>query len=121
MSNLESIITVKAAARKADCIEHEALPPSKFDNNPPSASTTRDGLFLLLMLLLAALLLHHFYKRSPNRTPIDEEVAQDSGPALPGPHINANTRLQLNENRPQTFYDWVRASNADARGLTGAG
>ena len=88
----------------------------KLDHHLRAASTIRNGVFFLLLLLIAALLLSRYSRRDARRRHDDDETSQaaDDGPALPGPHIDANTRMQL-DNRPQTFYDWVRASNAASR------
>ena len=102
-----------AAAGKVNFLTHEHLLPRKLGDSLRAKSATRNGIFFLLLLFVAAIVIHHCSKRSSRLSPPDEEAPreEDNVPALPGPHIDANTRMHL-EDRPQTFYDWVRASNA---------
>ncbi|KAF9694190.1 hypothetical protein EKO04_008030 [Ascochyta lentis] len=104
----------EAAAEKVCCLGHKLPLPRKLETSLHAASASRDGAFFLLLLLIAAIVIYQSRKRSPRRRPAEEEAPQDDGPALPGPHVDANTRMHL-EDRPQTFYDWVRASNAASR------
>lgn len=103
-----------SAASKVDRLVREHPLPRKLATGPKAASALRDGVVFLLLLLAVAIVMQRYRKRNTRPSPADEEAPQDDGPALPGPHIDANTRMQLG-NRPQTFYDWVRASNAASR------
>lgn len=85
--------------------------PRKLGFNSHTTSASRDGVFFLLLLLIVALVIHRYRERNSDRIVADEEAPRDDDFALPGPHIDANTRMHL-DNRPQTFYDWVRSSNA---------
>lgn len=104
----------RSAASKVDRLVREHPLPRKLATGPKAGSALRDGVVILLLLLVVAIVMQRYRKRNTCPSPADEEAPQDDGPALPGPHIDANTRMQLG-NRPQTFYDWVRASNAASR------
>lgn len=94
--------------------------PRNPDTNVRAASATGDGLIFLLLLITAAVVLYFCSKRSRHVSPVDEETPQEEEEeehALPGPHIDANTRMY----DIRTFHGWVRASNTAARAAEAPG
>ena len=93
---------------------HQLHLPRDLDTGFRTASATKDGLVFLLLLAITALVLHYCSKRSRRVSLVDEETPQAEDErewALPGPHIDANTRMH----DTRTFYGWVKSSNTTAR------
>ncbi|KAJ8114462.1 hypothetical protein OPT61_g3659 [Boeremia exigua] len=90
---------------KAKLLMHQNLHRCQLAHHVHAASTIRDGVLFLLLMLTVAIVIHCYNMRNVRRRG-DDEAAQEEedGPALPGPHVDANTRMNL-QNRPQTFYD----------------
>lgn len=110
MTILKQTTTGEAVAGKANFSALTYHLPRNCDDSSRAASATRDGIVFLLLLLVAEIVLHYCSKRNPHPSFVDGETApgEDEGPALPGPHIDANTRMH----HPRISYDWVRASNS---------
>src|SRR5690242_20107484 len=114
--NLTWEVYAEMSKGKANLLSRKHPQPRNLDHGPQAGSTTRDGAVLLLLLSASALLISLYRRHHARHVRGDTEAPQeeDDGPALPGPHIDANTRMQLGHPR-MTFYDWVRASNAAAQ------
>lgn len=110
--------TVGAVAGEANRSALMRRLPRKLEDSSHATTAIRDGVVFLLLLLLAAIVLHYCSESCRRPSLLDEEdpPEEDEGYALPGPHIDANTRMR----HPRTFYDWVRASNAAAQALEAA-
>jgi hypothetical protein len=111
----------KAVAKKgsSSTLAHQLRLPRNLDTGSRTASAIRDGLVLLLLLVIAATVIHYCSKRSRRVSLVDEESLQEKDErewALPGPHIDANTRMH----DTRTFYGWVKASNTAARAEEGS-
>lgn len=110
MTILKQTTTEEAVAGKVNFSALTHHLPRKLDDSSRAASATRDGIVFLLLLLIAEIVLQYCSKRRPHPSFVDEETPpeEDEGPALPGPHIDANTRMH----HPWTFCDWVTVRNA---------
>lgn len=111
--------TVGAKGKSSALTYHLRL-PRNLDTDSGAISATRDGLIFLLLLAIVAAVLVYCSKPSRRASPPDEESSQDEEVeeyALPGPHIEANTRMH----DTRTFYSWVRASNTAMRAAETSG
>lgn len=99
---------------KFSALTHHLRLPRGLDANFRAASAIRDGFVFLLLLFIAAVLICYCSEPSRRVSSADEESLQEDEKeeyALPGPHIDADTRMH----DTRTFYGWVRANNTSAQ------
>lgn len=108
-----------AGKGKFSALTHHLRLPRGLNANFRAASAIRDGFLFLLLLAITAALICYCSKPIRHVSSADEESPQEDEEeyALPGPHIDANTR----RHDTRTFYGWVRASNASAQAVGSPG